>query len=77
MEAVEVSAETVARLWRALEEISNLSRAALGKDSGPEWTCSECGNVFSRVDGTRICTRSKRHYCPLPDDIRKQRDLRG
>ena len=77
MEGIDVTAETVARFYRALEEISNLARAALGKDAGPEWTCPECGNIFSRVDGTRTCTRSKRHYCPLPDDIRKQRDRRG
>jgi hypothetical protein len=77
MEAIDVSVETVSRLWRALEEISNLARTALGKDAGPEWTCHECGNIFSRVDGTRTCTRSKRHYCPLPDDIRRQRDRRG
>ena len=44
----------------------------------PEWTCPECGNRFSYLDGTRTLTHSQSCKCsgmPLP--ITLMRALRG
>lgn len=79
MKGIDVSPETVSRLLRLLEEITRLSsQPARGLFSIPndEWICSECGNVFSRFDGTRTCTRHEHHYCPLPEEIRRLRNRR-
>jgi hypothetical protein len=76
MEAIDVSAETVSRFYRAMEEIANIARAAMGNDVNPEWACPECGNIFSRVDGRRTLTQHIHHYCLIPDDIRRLRHLR-
>jgi rubrerythrin len=76
-EAIDVNAETVVRFYRALEQICNIAQAVLGKGAAPEWKCPECGNIFSRLDGSWVCTQHKHHYCSLPDDIRRLRDLRN
>jgi hypothetical protein len=76
MKGIDVTPQSAARFHQALEDISNISRLALGSESGPDWECPECGNVFSQVDGTRICTRHERHYCPLPEHIRLLRNRR-
>jgi hypothetical protein len=75
MEGIDVTPETVARLGRALTEISNIARSALGNESCPEWTCPECGNAFSYADGTRTDTRNGHHRCPLPDAIMRLRSV--
>ena len=82
MEAIDVSAETVAILYRAVKDIRDLSEVSLRAaehrpfDVFPEFVCPECGNRFSFVDGTRTLTHSERHYCPLPDSIRRLRNRR-
>ena len=77
MEGIDVSPESVARLHSALVKVAIIVQSALQQRSEPEeWCCPECGNMFSRTDGTRTLTRHERHYCPLPDAIRKLRNRR-
>ena len=63
-------------LQTCLKEI--VAPKSIFNSSLKEWTCPKCRNIFSYVDGVRICTRSRDCWCSeMPFEIRWKRIYMG